>query len=688
MIGIVRGWRVIKTGVSKILNQRTEFTALRADGTEFPVELAITRIQGTGPAFFTAYLRDISDRKEYEKSLAQRMKLLALNAEVSEAITTAQTLADMLRGAAEALLKQLDGSFVRIWTVDEETKSLVMQASAGVSTHLDQVKSRVPIEKSRIGEIAEHRQPHVTNAVHEDDHVPEQAWAIAEGLTSFAGFPLLAGGRIVGVMAMFARHDLAEHTLQTMATVADDIALGIDRHHAIREMNESEARFRQIADTMPQIVWVTRPDGFHEYYNRRWYEYIGCTPEECLGHGWNAPLHPEDQPRAMERWNQSLLTGEPYEIEYRFRSAQGEYRWFLGRALPVRDASGKITKWYGTCTDIEDFKRAEEDRQKFVSLVENSTDFIGISDLNAMPIYVNRAGLRLVGLDSIEQARQTPVREFFFPEDQDMVLNEFFPAVMRRGQGEIEVRFRHFKTGHTRWMLYNVFSLYDQKGKQVALATVSRNITERKLLEDNLRQVAADLSEANRRKNEFLATLAHELRNPLAPIRTGLELMKLAVDDPITLEQTRGMMERQTQQMVRLIDDLLDVSRITQGKLQLRRARVELADVIRSAVEATQPFILEAGHELHVKLPPQPITVDVDPNRLAQIVSNLLSNATKYTPDGGRIDLIAEQDRNDVIIRVEDTGSAFHRKWSIGSSKCSRKSTVHWRRATLASESG
>jgi PAS domain S-box-containing protein len=778
--------RYMQTGISKILNQRLELSALRSDGTEFPVELAITRISGEGPAFFTAYLRDISERKAAQAKLDQRMRLLALNAQVSEALITAQDLSTMLRGAAEALLRQLDGAFVRIWTVDEQNQSLVMQASAGVSQHLDLVKARIPIEKSRIGEIAEQRKPHVTNSIRDDEHVPEQAWAMAEGLTSFAGFPLLAGGRIVGVMAMFARHDLEDHTLQTMGTVADDIALGIDRQRAIREMNESrkllqvtlrsigdavlttdsqgnvtflndvaqeltgwtqeeafglttdqvfhivnestgelvespvakvlrdgvivglanhtvliskngerhpiddsgapiwldekiagvvlvfrdvrerraaeenlkqsEDRFRQIADTMPQFVWVTRGDGYPDYFNRRWHDYMGLGEEDTLGDGWVKRLHPDDLRRSIERWNHSVQTGEDYEIEYRFRSKSGEYRWFLGRGVPVRDHSGRILKWLGTCTDIEDFKQAEEDRQKFVSLVENSTDFIGISDLNLMPIYINRAGLRLIGLDSIEQARQTPVQEFFFPEDQGMILNEFFPAVMRRGQGEIEVRFRHFKTGHSRWMLYNVFSLIDQKGMQVGLATVSRNISERKLLEDNLRQVAADLSEANRRKNEFLATLAHELRNPLAPIRTGLELMKLAVDDPVTLEQTRGMMERQTQQMVRLIDDLLDVSRITQGKLQLRRARVELVDVIRSAVEATRPFIDEAGHELVVILPPQAIAIDADLNRLAQVVSNLLSNATKYTPDGGRIELIVEQEQSNVIIRVKDTG--------------------------------
>lgn len=136
---------------------------------------------------------------------------------------------------------------------------------------------------------------------------------------------------------------------------------------AQRDLRESEARFRQLADAMPQIVWVTRADGYHEYYNKRWYEYLGLEFEKTCGDGWANSLHPEDRERARLRWAVALETGEPYEIEYRFRRHDGEYRWFLGRALPVRDKSGKITRWYGTCTDIDEQKRMNQQREALLA---------------------------------------------------------------------------------------------------------------------------------------------------------------------------------------------------------------------------------------------------------------------------------------------------------------------------------
>lgn len=174
--------------------------------------------------------------------------------------------------------------------------------------------------------------------------------------------------------------------------------------------------------------------------------------------------------------------------------------------------------------------------------------------------------------------------------------------------------------------------------------------------EDELRETAARLSEANRRKDEFLATLAHELRNPLSPIHSGLEVMKLSPDLPASLHGIRATMERQTQQMVRLIDDLLDVSRIMLGKLTLRKCRVDLADVLQSAIESTQPAIVAGRHELTVAAPEQPIYLEADPNRLAQVVSNLLNNAVKYSKAGGRILLTAGTGDGQVIITVEDAG--------------------------------
>lgn len=164
------------------------------------------------------------------------------------------------------------------------------------------------------------------------------------------------------------------------------------------------------------------------------------------------------------------------------------------------------------------------------------------------------------------------------------------------------------------------------------------------------------LKKADRKKDDFLATLAHELRNPLAPIRNALEILKRATDDRSQAEQARRIMERQVQQMVRLIDDLLDISRITRGKLQLRKERMALADAVANAVEEARPLIEAAAHELTVTLPEAPIYLDADPTRLAQVVSNLLFNAAKYTTKGGHIWLIVERTGGEAVLSVRDTG--------------------------------
>jgi CheY-like chemotaxis protein len=183
-----------------------------------------------------------------------------------------------------------------------------------------------------------------------------------------------------------------------------------------------------------------------------------------------------------------------------------------------------------------------------------------------------------------------------------------------------------------------------------------RDHTEQKQMEEELRQLAAELSAASRQKDEFLATLAHELRNPLAPIRTGLELMGMAQDDPHVVEDIRQTMERQTHQLIALVDDLLDISRITRGRLVLRKSLVAMADVVQSAVEAAIPVIDAAGHTLHIELPERPMYLTADPHRLSQIISNLLNNAAKYTPAGGQIWLSAGNDDQQVVLAVKDTG--------------------------------
>lgn len=192
-------------------------------------------------------------------------------------------------------------------------------------------------------------------------------------------------------------------------------------------------------------------------------------------------------------------------------------------------------------------------------------------------------------------------------------------------------------------------------GQVEMVAGTTRDISERKGMEDELRQLAANLSETDRKKDEFIALLAHELRNPLAPIRNGLQVLRMARNEETRIG-AQEMMDRQLTHMVRLIDDLLDVSRLSRNKMELRRTRVSLAEVVSSAVETVRPLIEEAGQELIISVPESPIPLDADPTRLSQVFSNLLNNSAKYTEDGGKIWVSTERKDGEVVLAVRDTG--------------------------------
>jgi PAS domain S-box-containing protein len=210
--------------------------------------------------------------------------------------------------------------------------------------------------------------------------------------------------------------------------------------------------------------------------------------------------------------------------------------------------------------------------------------------------------------------------------------------------------------GRVRWRQWEALPWRDATGGIGGVLMAAEDITDRVQAEEELLRLANEVAEAGRRKDEFLATLAHELRNPLAPIRNGLRLLKLANGGAVATEAVRSMIERQTEQLVHLVDDLLDVSRIGSGKLRLRTERIDLAVVLHSAMDTSRPLMEAAGHVLTVDLPTAPMFVDADVTRLAQVFANLLNNAAKFTDHGGRIRLAVACEGGDVLVSVTDTG--------------------------------
>jgi PAS domain S-box-containing protein len=237
--------------------------------------------------------------------------------------------------------------------------------------------------------------------------------------------------------------------------------------------------------------------------------------------------------------------------------------------------------------------------------------------------------------------------KWIHPEDREGVSQAIQHAL--QGLAPYEIEFRAIRpNGEVIWLQTGARVLRDGD-RPIRMLGATVDISRLKQVEDELR-------ESDRRKDEFLATLAHELRNPLAPIRNAMQIIELAGDNLEIVEQARLMMERQFVQMVRLIDDLLDLSRISRGKIELRKERAELATIVRSALETSQPIIEQAGHELILNLPPDPIVVDADVTRLAQVFANLLNNAAKYTERGGRIWLTVTPRKDEVLVSVKDTG--------------------------------
>jgi len=327
-------------------------------------------------------------------------------------------------------------------------------------------------------------------------------------------------------------------------------------------------------------------------------------------------------------------------------------------ASPIRLDVGEIVGCVLVFRDISERHRQEaelrERERQFVTLAESIPHLAWMANPDGHIFWFNRRWYEYTGT-TFEQMQGWRWQSVHDPEELPKVLVRWKASIDTAQPFDMVFPLKD-KDGEFHQFLTRVEPVKDEKGDVVRWFGTNTDVTEQSRSANELRRLAAELSEADRRKDEFLATLAHELRNPLAPLRNGLQILRLSGVNGSASEQTRSMMERQLTQMVRLVDDLLDVSRIRSGKVELHKQRVEIAVVVSNAVETSRPLIESCGQELAVRLPPEPVFVDADMIRLAQVFSNLLNNAAKYSERGGRIVLTVERPGSEAVVRVRDTG--------------------------------
>ena len=435
----------------------------------------------------------------------------------------------------------------------------------------------------------------------------------------------------------------------------------------VEAVRESEERFHTLADNISQLAWMADAQGWIYWYSRRWFDYTGTTLEEMQGWGWKQVHHPDHVERVVQRIQQSWDSGEAWEDTFPLRGKDGEYRWFLSRALPICDADGQIVRWFGTNTDITDFRAAQQalrdSELRYRRLFQFAQDGVLILDAQTGQIIdANACMSALVGQEPGELVGKQLYEIGLF---HDIEANK---RAFRELQENGHIRYDHLPLKNRRGETVPVeivSNVYYEDQRPLAKCNV-RDISERNRLEQQIARQAEALADESRRKDEFLAMLSHELRNPLAAIRAAMDLLKLEERDSENLiqRQAREVIERQVANLTKLIGDLLEVSRVVSGRIRLEQQAVDLNQIVRHALETAQPLVEQRRHELLVNVGSEPVWASADATRLEEVFVNLLDNAAKYTDPGGRIEVWCEHsgEQNHAQIRVRDNGVGIDEK--------------------------
>jgi PAS domain S-box-containing protein len=629
--------------------------------------------------------------------LAERARLAALQAEIGNVLTQRDSLRTALQRCAEAIVRHLDAAFARIWTLKEDQGVLELEASAGMYTHINGAHARVAVGSLKIGRIAQDRRPHLTNAVVGDPEVGDQDWARREGMVAFAGYPLIIDDRLVGVVALFARKPLVETTLQSLASVANAIAVGIERKRADEALRLSEKRFRVAAENASDVVFVwdieTNRVRAFDTTTDHMTESAGDLPttfDEFV-----SMLHPDDCGRVLGALQAHIETRAPFRQEYRLVDRNGAVRHWSGRGAALWNIAGEPYEFIGVRSDITERKNTEAALLRLAAIVESSEAAIVSVSLSGDVLTWNAAAQRIYGY-SWKEMKDRDFAALMPPE----LMKEWADILGKVAKGE---SVEHLETvaqkkdGGRLNVLVTVSPLRDAGGEITGASSIITDITERKFLERQLAQ-AQKLESIG----QLAAGIAHEINTPIQYVGDNTRFLR---DAFVQLDRVFQGYDKllaaldsgtDAAQFVADLQALAKATRVSYLRAEIPKSIEDsldgvarVATIVRAIKEFSHPgpsekTALDINHaiestvlvsrnewkyvaELETELDPDMPVVQCVPGEFNQVILNLIINAAHAIADvvgskpetKGTITVSTRRDGDWAVVRVRDTGTGI-----------------------------
>ena len=686
---------------------RFDWVSRTPAGRDIPLEVMLTRIQWSGRQIIQAFITDISERKQAEHALREanrelrreieqrtraeellneRVRTSTLSTEVALALNAGTEVQAMLQQCAELVVRHLDVAFTRIWTLNEATQTLELQASAGCYTHLNGPHSRVRVGQYKIGLIAQEKKPHLTNCVQTDARVSDKAWAAREEMVAFAGYPLLLEDRVLGVLALFARRPLAEDVLKALGSVADSISLGIERKRAQTALAESEARFSVAFQASPIFFAIARmSDGRFVLANDAFVTWSGYSREEILGRSTAELTVWERQEEREAYWAELRRTDSIRARECRFRNRAGRLFTMLLSSEVIQ--LNRVPHMLTLALDITERKHTEaelrasearlrESEARFSAAFQASPVFITILSMSeGRYVLANDAFVNWLGCQRGEVIGRTSAEFGLWEnlEERDSALNDMRTVGSIRQR---EVRWRNRDSERLDILLSaETIKLNDTPH----ILSFAQDITQRKRAEGELLKTLEREKELSQLKSNFVSMVSHEFRTPLGIIQSSAELLQDFYQKMPAGERDEQLesITRNTRRMADMMEEILVLSRLDAGKLDFQPAALDLNAFCRRVLDE----VLSATNRrcpIELMLGPVSAQAQADERLLGHIFTNLLSNAVKYSEPGTTVRFTVEQDGSDAVCTVRDQGigiseedqqhlfKAFHRGSNVG----------------------